>query len=53
MKTYLVEYYNNSLKMWGELTLMAESKEQVIQIFFNMNEDGHERSITTITEQED
>lgn len=53
MKSYLVEYYNNTLKIWGELTLMAESKEQVIEIFFNMDADGHERSITTIIEQED
>jgi hypothetical protein len=53
MKVYYIEYYNNALKTWGEITLIADSKEEVIKSFLSMNEDGQERSITLIKEQED
>jgi hypothetical protein len=53
MKVYFIEYYNNALKIWGEITLIADSEEEAIQSFLSMNEDGQERSITLIKEQED
>ena len=53
MKVYLIEYYNNALKIWGELTLIADSQEEVVKTFLSMNEDGQERSIILVKEQED
>lgn len=51
MKEYFVEYYNNTLKMWGEKIVFADSPLEVIYIF--QEDPDYQLSIISIKEKED
>jgi hypothetical protein len=51
MKEYLVEVYNNTMKMWEEIVVLAESEAEVISIIDD--NENYVYSIISIKQKED
>lgn len=51
MKEYLVEVYNNTLKMWQEIVVLAESEAEAISIIDD--NENYVYSIISIKQKED
>jgi hypothetical protein len=51
MKEYLVEVYNNTLKMWDDLVVLSSSVEEAVAII--LNDEKYSYSIISIKEKED
>ena len=51
MKEYFVEVYNNTMKMWDEITVLANSVEEAIAII--LNDEKYSYSIISVKEKED
>jgi hypothetical protein len=51
MKEYLVEVYNNTLKMWDDIVVLATSEEEAVAII--LNDEKYLYSIILVKEKED
>jgi hypothetical protein len=51
MKEYLVEVYNNTLKMWDDIVVLSSSVEEAVTII--LNDEKYSYSIISIKEKED
>jgi hypothetical protein len=51
MKEYLVEVYNNTLKMWDDVVVLSSSVEEAVAII--LNDEKYSYSIISIKEKED
>jgi hypothetical protein len=51
MKEYLVEVYNNTLKMWEEIVILAGSEEEAVQII--EDSENYVYSIISIKQKEE
>ena len=51
MKEYFVEVYNNTMKMWDDITVLASSVEEAISII--LNDEKYSYSIISVKEKED
>jgi hypothetical protein len=51
MKEYLVEVYNNTLKTWEEIIILATSQEEAIQII--TDSENYVYSIISIKQKEE
>jgi hypothetical protein len=51
MKEYFVEVYNNTMKMWDDITVLASSVEEAVAII--LNDEKYSYSIISVKEKED